>query len=666
MKTVKTLLASLLLSAMLLPMLTVPVMAATPSTINFSEDFESYSENSIYPSNKLWVANAQFPVKTEGDNHYLRMSYYEANKDAALAPFQGTITSDLKSILVRMDLRPVYLPGNGMSLYDFRVRNFSGTDSTGHISGKWKTFFRLNVAGPEDCYLAGFLNSSITKIPLMHDEWNTILVSFDLIGGSYTVSVGETTAYCDLGIKNFAFPGNQLQFNQLVKGDTFAASQNTANYVDIDNIKIVTPTDVSRFDNLFTSNAKTELRADKFTSANTLSAGIRFLSELNKPLMQELLDMKKSGEARSVTVGTLIAPSDYLTHVELTNSIPDSTRINVQNDLNNLYLRQGEEDTTAYIAGSISKLMAKNLGRDFTARAYVDVLLATGQHFTVYGPIMETSARELAIAAPNTANKDKHAMLTTCKNSPAFKAGEEIRLMSYNVYYPDLREARMKNVADLIKLHMPDVMGLQEVVDGEWKNYLIKSLGENYECVGHGREEGATGEGTPIFYRKDKYTLLEEDTFWLSNTPYVWSKHPGSRQSRIFTYVLLSRNSDGKKFAVVNTHLDTSGADIRNLQLQSLFKQLDVLGLDKYPIFITGDMNATRGSASGEIDIILNEGYTDSMDVALYRSPDLATIDFCFVQDQHALVTQYLCDTRKYNGEKPSDHSPVIIDIRLK
>jgi endonuclease/exonuclease/phosphatase family metal-dependent hydrolase len=257
-------------------------------------------------------------------------------------------------------------------------------------------------------------------------------------------------------------------------------------------------------------------------------------------------------------------------------------------------------------------------------------------------------------------------MLTQCQNATPYRVSEELRLMSYNVYYSDLREERMQLIVDEINQHTPDIMGLQEVVDGTWKNFLLDKIGDVYACVGHGREEGGVGEGTPIFYRKDKFTLIEENTFWLSDTPTVCSRYPSSRQNRIFTYAILSRNSDGKKIAVVNTHLDTKSAEGRLLQIASLKRQIAELGLDKYPIFITGDMNADRLSPNKEIDQLLNAGYRDSMEMAFHRSAQIATIDFILVQPEYALVTNYFIDTERTGGANADDHDPVIADVRLK
>lgn len=640
--------------------------------IEFFEDFNNYAKNSFYPSGKLWQSTAMFTVKEEGGNQFLSMPFFTTNSDAAICPFQGTVSALHGTLLVRMDLRPVYREGNSVAKLDFRVRNFTYTDENGNEqSDKWRTFFRIHVESESNCYLTSFLNSSTLRIPLVHGEWNTVLVSLDLASGEYAVSVGNTVASCALNLSNIGFAGNQLQFNQMQKGCNFAETEAAATYVDIDNIAISTEViDVGRYEKLL-GTCKAGIRpAYALDGGDTFAAGIRFLTEVDTTLLKELMQMKASGEALSVQMGTLIAPSDYLAHMPLTLHLPEYARLNVKvnMDFPNAYYTYDKKSGKALVAGSVSDLLETNIGRRFTARAYVDVLLATGQHFTLYSDPVEACAQELATkalqASGGAGDANIIALLKKCAKAEAFSAKEELRLMSYNIYYSDLREERLAKVAQMINKYAPDIMGLQEANTTTWRDFLLKEFGDKYDYVGTGREAGGVGESTPILYRKDKFKLLESDTFWLSDTPLVCSKYPSSRQNRIFTYVLLARKSDGKKFLVVNTHLDTATAEAKLLQVASLKKQLHDLCLDEYPLILTGDMNARRLEADGVIDSILAMGVEDSYNMAFTRY-GMANIDYCFLDPKLAVVTNYVQDTAQIGGESPSDHAPVIIDIRF-
>ena len=528
----------------------------------------------------------------------------------------------------------------------------------------------MHVENESSCYLANFLNSSTARIPLEHGEWNTVIVSLDPISGEYAVSVGNTVASCALNLSNISFAGNQLQFNQMQKGCTFAKTEEAATYVDVDNIGISNEIfDVDPYKNLFGAT-KSEIRpAYASNGGEGLAAGIRFLTEVDITLLEGLMEMQASGEALTVQLGTLIAPSDYLDHAPLTFHLPEHACLNVKvnMDFPNAYYTYDEKSGKALIAGSVSDLLEANLGRSFTARAYVDVLLATGQRFTLYSDPVEACAQALAKQTLQTGgveNANVIALLNDCAKAKTFSVKEELRLMSYNIYYSDLREERLAKVAQMINKYAPDIMGLQEANTTVWKKFLLEEFGNAYDYVGMGREAGGVGESTPILYRKEKFELLESDTFWLSDTPLVCSKYPSSRQNRIFTYVLLARKSDGKKFLVVNTHLDTATAEAKQLQVASLKKQLHDLCLDEYPLFMTGDMNAQRYAEDGVIDSILAMGLEDSYDMAFARY-GMANIDYCFVDPQLAVVTNYVQDPSLIGGEPPSDHAPVIIDLRF-
>ena len=81
---------------------------------------------------------------------------------------------------------------------------------------------------------------------------------------------------------------------------------------------------------------------------------------------------------------------------------------------------------------------------------------------------------------------------------------------------------------DLVK---PDIVGFQEVTPLHY-DYLKKILPQ-YDSTICYRDDFILSEGCPIFYRTDKYELLDEGSFWLSETPEVMSKSWGSDHYRV-------------------------------------------------------------------------------------------------------------------------------------
>ena len=247
-------------------------------------------------------------------------------------------------------------------------------------------------------------------------------------------------------------------------------------------------------------------------------------------------------------------------------------------------------------------------------------------------------------------------------------AGKEMtKAMSYNVYIGKQTEERHGNVAEMIRNYSPDLLGVQET-DIKWMRYLSEAFPE-YSYVGEGRDGGEKGEYSAIFYRKDKYKVIDSATKWLSDTPDVVSKVPESSLNRVFSYALLERISDGKKFVHVNTHFEHRNDISREKQAEVLAAALRKFDL---PVLLTGDFNTQAGTKA--FSTVVNAGVTDSMAIAEkvesvgtfhgYENIN-STIDFCFVTADKISVSKYrVCDD-KIGGDYPSDHHPVYIEITL-
>ena len=95
---------------------------------------------------------------------------------------------------------------------------------------------------------------------------------------------------------------------------------------------------------------------------------------------------------------------------------------------------------------------------------------------------------------------------------------------TFNIRYdnPDDQENNWKfrkdRVATFIQQEKLDIVGMQEVLHNQLED--LKTRLPEYAEVGIGREDGKQqGEYAPIFYRKDRFKLLDSNTFWLSQYP---------------------------------------------------------------------------------------------------------------------------------------------------
>ena len=240
------------------------------------------------------------------------------------------------------------------------------------------------------------------------------------------------------------------------------------------------------------------------------------------------------------------------------------------------------------------------------------------------------------------------------------------RVMSFNVWVSQKTDERTARVIKMITKYMPDSFGVQEASPA-WMTSLRSGLSA-YAYVGGGRDGGSNGEHSAIFYLKDKYTVLDSGTKWLSATPNSVSKFEESSLNRIVTYAVLKDKTTGKIYVHINTHFDHKSSKARELQAEVF---LDVAKqFEGYPIVMTGDFNCTAGSAP--YNKIISAGYVNSSEVApekhgsatfhSYGSAS-STIDFCFLKPgKMAAISYRVCD-EKIDGDYVSDHHPVYVDF---
>ncbi len=245
-----------------------------------------------------------------------------------------------------------------------------------------------------------------------------------------------------------------------------------------------------------------------------------------------------------------------------------------------------------------------------------------------------------------------------------------ISAMSFNVWVSNLNVERANRVITMVENYLPDLIGFQEA-SPIWMDRLRAGLSGYYSYVGEGRNGGNSGEYNPIFYRKDKFTLIESGTRWLSDTPERVSKYSESSLNRIFTYAVLKRNIDGRVFVHINTHFEHTSSVARVKQVTPLIDF--AAGYSEYPVIMTGDFNCIPGSA--EYKAIDQTYLVSSSDIALKKENAGATfhnygsaskiIDFIFVSEDNVIVKLYRVASEKINGDYASDHHPVYIEVSL-
>lgn len=263
-----------------------------------------------------------------------------------------------------------------------------------------------------------------------------------------------------------------------------------------------------------------------------------------------------------------------------------------------------------------------------------------------------------------------------------FAQNENIKVMTYNIrcgYCEDSSDVnnwskRKYLVAYVIKNHNPDLIGLQEAEQFQIKD-LVEML-DDYDWIGVGREDGKEkGESAAIIYRKNRFVLEEQKTLWLSETPELVSKGWDAALNRTVTIVKLKDLKSSKEFYFFNTHFDHIGEIARTESSRLIISEIDKLAAS-YTVILTGDFNYTSRSDGYKIIIEkLSDAKTISKNESIGGSitfngfgkdiqPD-NKIDFIFVNDKTEVIN-HIIDTTTYNDLYPSDHYPVISELKLK
>ncbi|MCP4377667.1 MAG: endonuclease/exonuclease/phosphatase family protein, partial [bacterium] len=153
---------------------------------------------------------------------------------------------------------------------------------------------------------------------------------------------------------------------------------------------------------------------------------------------------------------------------------------------------------------------------------------------------------------------------------------------------------RREMVCDVITKYSPDVLGLQEAFRFQLDemNKILPDYGE----IGTGRDGGTKGEYSAIYYRRNRFSVDESGTFWLSDTPAKPSKHWGNGCIRICTWARLHDRTAQRSFYVYNTHLDHKSQASRAKSVRLI---MQVIGKRKHqdPFILTGDFNAAENNS---------------------------------------------------------------------
>ncbi len=187
------------------------------------------------------------------------------------------------------------------------------------------------------------------------------------------------------------------------------------------------------------------------------------------------------------------------------------------------------------------------------------------------------------------------------QSDPASDTGLSMNIMSFNIRRGTAKDGRNRwifrqnLVNEILNRYRPDVLGIQEALD--FQITALHRMLSGYEMVGIGGLGGSEGMHTAIFFNAARFSLSEEGTFWLSDTPDIpASKGWGNILPRTCTWARLVDKESQQAFYFYNTHLDHLSRRSRKKSVVFLAQRIHARSFPD-PFVLMGDFNARERSA---------------------------------------------------------------------
>ncbi len=267
-----------------------------------------------------------------------------------------------------------------------------------------------------------------------------------------------------------------------------------------------------------------------------------------------------------------------------------------------------------------------------------------------------------------------HTNTAVANPLPPKPDGADLRVVTFNLRCVGFGKTSVAARAPLMAAQLnetgADSIGVQEATL-QWMVYLREHL-NSYQSVGVSRTNGKNrGEFSAIFYRADKFDLLDSGTFWLSREPdKPGTSDWGSANIRICSWAIMQNKETKQTYAHFNTHLDHVSDEARTHQMKVLLERMQTIAGD-LPVVLTGDFNAGSGSDMYQtVSAVLQDSRLTAQetdDKGTFHSYGLIEpkiIDYIFVSDGVMPLVYHVIDD-KINDMYLSDHYGIYLDLKL-
>jgi endonuclease/exonuclease/phosphatase family metal-dependent hydrolase len=264
------------------------------------------------------------------------------------------------------------------------------------------------------------------------------------------------------------------------------------------------------------------------------------------------------------------------------------------------------------------------------------------------------------------------------------RSSNPLTVMSFNIRYGTARdgdnawEHRRDAVVAVIESFRVHVLGVQEALHFQLEE-LVAALPQ-YRRIGVGRDDGRqAGEYAAILVDGNRIDVLEEGTFWFSDTPDApASASWGNDIPRICTWARLREGTSGATFYLYNVHWDHVSQSSRERSAALLLETIAGRAEPGDPVLVTGDFNA--GERNPAFARLLEPGaapLTDTFREVHPEATEVGTfngfegtitgdkIDAVLASTHWQVLAADIVRTA-YAGHYPSDHFPVVATLVLR
>lgn len=259
----------------------------------------------------------------------------------------------------------------------------------------------------------------------------------------------------------------------------------------------------------------------------------------------------------------------------------------------------------------------------------------------------------------------------------------QLKVMSFNLRTGNANDPsphswteRRPTIQSFLESEDADIIGTQEV-----HHYQVTDLDDDltdYDWIGLGREGGTSGEFMAIYYKSDRFTPIESGHYWLSDTPdVVGSTSWGNSIPRMVTWAKFQEEDTDEQFYFINTHFDHQSTEAQRQSANLIASKITDYD-ENLPMILTGDFNVPIGSEPYET-LTAENMFQDPWDYAeTTMNEDLGTFNnfndptgggadnkIDWVLTRNIQATSIEINDYRNNGQYPSDHYPVIVELEL-